>query len=310
MVILPSGGAVRIKNTPIVNDVEKDTDKKLGGRRKRKQSEVVGSTTDQVASTPVKTTPAAPSYEVFPPGWQLKSPSRPLPLPPPPQPATPSQSGTPFYGMPPPSGGPVGRKETPRGGGRGGRRGQGTTPRSRKPRSSNKLKTAFPIATTEATLQHQQLIIQQHQQQQQQHQQHGYAKPVSIPGMLNNSSPTAGSTQYEALNLVTSMSNNTTIPQSPTSSNPVNSASAIPAPKVVVVSSSSSPLTSGTIVSTINTKPTMTPVSSAQATQILRQNLMSVSVPSSAGMSPYGGPLRLPNIPQVLVMFLFSCCRP
>ena len=162
------------------------------------------------------------------------------------------------------------------------------------------LKTAFPIATTEATLQHQQLIIQQHQQQQQQQQQHGYAKPVSIPGMLNNSSPTAGSTQYEALNLVTSMSNNTTIPQSPTSSNPVNSASAITAPKVVVVSSSSSPLTSGTIVSTINTKPTMTPVSSAQATQILRQNLMSVSVPSSAGMSPYGGPLRLPNIPQVL----------
>ncbi len=280
-----------------MNDVEKDADKKLGGRRKRKQSEVVGSATDQVASTPVRTTPA-PSYEVFPPGWQLKSPTRPLP--PPPQPATPAQSGTPFYGMPPPSGGPVVRKETPRGGGRGGRRGQGTTPRSRKPRT-NKQKTAFPIATTEAAFQQQQLIIQQHQQQQQQ--QHGYAKPISIPGMLNNSSPTSGSTQYEALNLVTSMPNNTAIPQSPTSS---NSASIITAPKVVVVSSSSSPLTSGTVVSTINTKPSTTPVSSGQVTQILRQNLMSVSVPSTVAMSPYGGPLRMPNIPQVFpLVFLF-----
>ena len=67
VVILPSGAAVRIKNT-IVADQEKDADKKnsqaAGSRRKRKQSEAE-SHQMQHPATPIK---MGPAFEVFPPG--------------------------------------------------------------------------------------------------------------------------------------------------------------------------------------------------------------------------------------------------
>ena len=199
--------------------------------------------------------------------------------------------------MPPPIT-PVGRKATP-GGGRGSRRGQGTTPRVRKPRASNKvnqggLKTIFPITADPSQFtqqfqhqQHQIIIQQQPQQQQQQHA--GFPKSVTISGVLN-----ASPNQYESVSISNSMVNN--IPQST-----ITTSSSITAPKVVVVSSAPSLITS----STMTTKPITTQITTSQATQILRQNLMSVSVPSSA-MSSYGGSMRLPNIPQVVFHQLYQ----
>jgi hypothetical protein len=63
VVVLPSGTAVRIKNS-IAADPEKDSEKKFfaAGKRKRKQSEIEQ---HHQQATPVK---MAPSYEVFPPG--------------------------------------------------------------------------------------------------------------------------------------------------------------------------------------------------------------------------------------------------
>ena len=202
--------------------------------------------------------------------------------------------------MPPPIT-PVGRKATP-GGGRGSRRGQGTTPRVRKPRASNKvnqggLKTIFPITADPSQFtqqfqhqQHQIIIQQQPQQQQQQHA--GFPKSVTISGVLN-----ASPNQYESVSISNSMVNN--IPQST-----ITTSSSITAPKVVVVSSAPSLITS----STMTTKPITTQITTSQATQILRQNLMSVSVPSSA-MSSYGGSMRLPNIPQVVFHQLYQATK-
>jgi hypothetical protein len=195
--------------------------------------------------------------------------------------------------MPPPIT-PVSRKATP-GGGRGSRRGQGTTPRVRKPRASNKsnqggLKTIFPVTadpsqfTQQFAHQQQQIIIQQPQQQV------GFPKSVTISGVLN-STPN----QYDSVSISSSMPNN--IPQST-----VATSANITAPKVVVVSSTPSPLASAT--STMNTKPITTQITTSQATQILRQNLMSVSLPSS--VMSYGGSLRLPNIPQVIFSTLWQ----
>ena len=197
-----------------------------------------------------------------------------------------------LHEMPPPVT-PAGRKATP-GGGRGSRRGQGTTPRSRKPRASNKLnqgglKTIFPI-TSDPSQFSQQFQHQQHQiimQQPQPQQQHaGFPKSVTISGVLNP--PT---NQYDSIS-ISNMPNN--IPQCSIAT----SSSSITSPKVVVVSSASSPITSAT--STLTTKPIMTQITTGQATQILRQNLMSVSVPSS--VMSFGGSMRLPNIPQVLFL--------
>ena len=74
VVILPSGTAVRIKNTP-VPEPEKDQDRKStlsGAKRKRKQSELESQQQLQHPVTPVK---MPPPYEVFPPGkkspWYL-----------------------------------------------------------------------------------------------------------------------------------------------------------------------------------------------------------------------------------------------
>jgi hypothetical protein len=205
-------------------------------------------------------------------GWHLKSPTRPV------QTAPMQTPPSHFQGMPPPSG-PVGRKATS---GRGGKRGQGTTPRSRKPRTPKQTnmagaaKTNFPIPNDVAFQQQ----LMQHQQQQQQH---GYAKPI----LLTTSSP--GSTQYEALNLATNSSTNM--------GGTTTSTSSITAPKVVVVSSSaSSPVSSASNVA----KPT-TPTSSMQTTQILRQNLM--SVPTTTMSQQYANALRLPNIPQVPINY-------
>ena len=76
VVILPSGSAVRIKHS-VVTEAEKESEKKIPGKRKRKQSEAISGLSEAEPATPVKT--ATPAYEVFGPGWQLKSPTKQTP---------------------------------------------------------------------------------------------------------------------------------------------------------------------------------------------------------------------------------------
>ena len=61
----------------MVTEAEKESEKKIPGKRKRKQSEAISGGSEVEPATPVKT--ASPPYEVFGPGWQLKSPTRPTP---------------------------------------------------------------------------------------------------------------------------------------------------------------------------------------------------------------------------------------
>lgn len=293
VVILPSGGAVRIKNSPFP-DIDKEDDRKPGNRRKRKQSDV---NDDQ--PQPIK---SSPSYQVFPPGWHIRSPNRPTYPPPPPPPV--EQPRQTAITMPPPSAPPIGRKGTP---GTRGRRGQGSTPRARKPRSMNKLSHKGVSSQSDPMFQ-QQMIIQQHQQQHQQQQQqqqfHQQLQQQQQQQQSNYSKPVLAGvpTQSEALNLVTSsMSNsvnNLGTPQQqqqppPTSIGPLTST-----PKVVIVSSAPNVVSSAPpmmMVSTMTTKPS--PTSSTPSTQILRQNLMAVPNMSAAYSA---GTLRMPNIPQMI----------
>jgi len=168
--------------------------------------------------------------------------------------------------MPPPSG-PVGRKATP---GRGGRRGQATTPRPRKPRASNKVnlageKATYPDANDVAA--YQQQIILQHQQQQQ-------SAKLVVP-----KSP--GQTQFE--------------PATNSFQNSVVNAAAT-APKVVVVSSAPS-----TLGANVAAKPTQSMASMmSTATQIMRQQPSTeTTITNQTPVSTAATPLRLPNIPQV-----------
>ena len=165
-----------------------------------------------------------------------------------------------YQGMMPPPSGPVGRKATP-GGGRG-RRGQATTPRPRKPRSSNKLQPvgdkvagSYPASNDVATYQ-QQISLQQQQQHQQ-------TAKLAIP-----KSPVQTQAESSANSFQNSSAN-----------------SSATTPKVVVVSSASS-----TVNANVAAKPTL--AQTATATQMARQ--------SSPSHTAAAASLRIPNIPQVL----------
>ena len=173
--------------------------------------------------------------------------------------STPTKSAH-YQGTMPPPVGPVGRKATP-GGGRGGRRGQASTPRPRKPRSSNKLHPvgdkvgmSYPNSNDVAAYQ-QQVSLHQHQQQQQPAKLAIPKSPVQTPN-----EPSANNFQNNSAN------------------------SSATTPNVVVVSSASS-----TVNANVAAKSTMTQASTV--TQMARQNSPSHTAAAAS--------LRIPNIPQV-----------
>ena len=180
-----------------------------------------------------------------------------------------------YQGMPPPLG-LTGRRGNPASG-RGSRRGQGMTPKPRKPRA-NKLNVANEKAIfPNDVMAYQQQVIYQ-QQQQQQHQQHNLKQAVSA---------TLG--QFENSNSLTNNNGN----------NIGVTNSQITAPKVVVVSSA--PPSVNVAAKPTQVAPSLT--TTTTLTQVVRSNSIPVTSLSSSATTTFStssSAARFPNIPQVM----------